>query len=68
VQTAFEVAEQDGDCFDLLFVGEVLQTFFLNLVNRGALLALLFRFQVRVDCGKNESGMPDLSTVKVSRQ
>src|SRR5581483_7283500 len=40
VQTAFQVAEQDGDGLDALFVSQVLDPLFLNLVRSHAVLAL----------------------------
>jgi hypothetical protein len=48
VQAAFEVAEEDGDSLDALFVGEVLEAVFLNLVNGGAILALLFGLEIEI--------------------
>jgi hypothetical protein len=46
VQPAFQVGEQDCDCFDALFVGEVLQALLLNLVDGSVGFTLFFRFQV----------------------
>jgi hypothetical protein len=40
VQAAFDVAEQHGHRFDALFVGEIFQTLFLNLVRGNAFEAL----------------------------
>ena len=48
VQTAFQVAEEHGDGFDALLVGEVLDALFLNLVRRKAILALFLGFQVEL--------------------
>ena len=47
MQAAFKVAEQDGHGLDALFVGQVLQAFFLNLVWGNAVLALLLGLQVQ---------------------
>src|SRR5215469_2657601 len=46
VQTALKIAEQDRDRFNMLFIGQVLEAFFLNLSNRCALLALFFCFEI----------------------
>ena len=48
VQSAFEVAEQDGDGLDALLVGEIAQTLFLDLIKAHAGLALLFGFEIQL--------------------
>src|SRR5258708_6512921 len=48
VQAAFEVAEQNGDGLDALFIGEIFEALFLNFVHRHAILALLFGFQIQL--------------------
>ncbi len=48
VQAAFEVGEQHRDRLDALFVGQILEAVFLNLVRRYAVLALLLGLQVQL--------------------
>ena len=48
VQPAFEVAEQYRHGLDALFVRQILQPFFLNLVRRNSLLALLLGLQIQL--------------------
>src|SRR5712664_1613845 len=48
VQATFKVAEQHSHSLDALFVGEILQARFLDLVNRHAILALLLRLQIQL--------------------
>jgi hypothetical protein len=48
VEAAFEVAEKDGDGLDALFVGEVLEAVFLNFMDGGAILALLFGLEIEI--------------------
>lgn len=48
VQAAFEVAEEDGDGLDALFGAEIFEAFFLNFMDWGAILALLFGFEIEV--------------------
>jgi hypothetical protein len=48
VQAALEVAEEHGDSLDALFVGEILEALFLNVVRGNAVLALYFRFQIQL--------------------
>ena len=47
VQTAFEVAEHDGDGLDALLVRQILQAFFLKLMNGHAAMSLLLGVQVQ---------------------
>ena len=46
MQPAFEIAEKNRHRLDALFVGEIFQPVFLNLVRGGAISALLLRLQV----------------------
>ncbi len=48
MQAAFEVAEQDRHCLNALFIGEVLDALFLNLVGGNARFALFLGFQVEL--------------------
>src|SRR3954451_14508819 len=46
VQAAFEVAEEHSDGLNALFIGEIFEALFLDLVRSGAVPALLLRLQV----------------------
>ena len=48
MQAAFKVAEHDGHGLDAIFVGEVFQAVFLDLVRGNAVEALLFRLEVHL--------------------
>src|SRR5260370_41773309 len=48
VQAAFEVAEQHGHGFDALFIRQILEAFFLNLVFGNSFLTLLLGFQIQL--------------------
>src|SRR5713101_329577 len=48
VQPAFEVAEQHGHGLETLFVRQILDAFFLNLVRGDTVLALLLGFQIQL--------------------
>ena len=48
VQPAFEIAEQQRYSLDSFLVGQVLETFFLNLSDRNALHALFLGMQIQV--------------------
>ncbi len=46
VEAAFKIAEENGDGLDALVVGKKLQALFLNFVERNALPALIFGFEI----------------------
>jgi hypothetical protein len=46
VQAAFEVAEQQGNGFDALLIGQILETAFPDLLDRSALQTLLLGFEI----------------------
>jgi len=46
VKPAFKIREADRDGLDALFGAEVLQAFFLDLVDGSAILALFFGFEI----------------------
>jgi hypothetical protein len=46
VQPAFEIAEKHGHGLDPFFVGQILESFFANFVDRNAVPALLLCLQV----------------------
>ena len=48
MQAAFEVAEEHGHGLDALFVGEILEPLFLNLVGSHAVEPLLLRLQIQL--------------------
>src|SRR4029077_13700500 len=47
VQAAFEIAEKHGDRLDPLFIGQILEPLFLDLVSCDAVPALLLRLQIQ---------------------
>ena len=48
VQAAFEVGEQHRDGLDPLFVGQILQSLFADLIRRHAVHAVGFRLQIQL--------------------
>src|SRR4029077_2523605 len=48
VQAAFKIAEKDGDGLDALFIRQIFQPLFLDLVHGNAISALLLRLQVHL--------------------
>ena len=57
MESAFKIAEENRDGLDAGFVSQILESFFLNLADRRAILPLLFCLKVQIFQSLSKRGL-----------